>query len=141
MAKKFIYFVLLLGVVYSCEMEAEPTMIKEVKLCTDLVEGECGQDAPYFSPYTNTFYVSCVLANATEKSTVSFYWYYFQDGERTLLDQIILKPKDLAEAKSNEYMLIANLNRNNSFWKEGRYEVKVVLEAEESYFVTRSFNI
>lgn len=141
MALRAISVLLVLLLVQSCKTELEPTSIRDVKLCTEIVDGECKQDAPYFSPYTNTFYVSCILENATDDSVVKFFWYYYKDGKKELLDKLILKPRDFSTSKSLEYQLVANLNRNNSIWKEGRYEVEVVLEAGSSYFITRSFTI
>lgn len=141
MANKWIFFILSVLLFCQCTVEDQPAIIKEVKVCTELVDGKCQEDLYSFSKYSSTFYVSCMLENAKEESTVTFRWYFVNNGSRFLLDEIKLKPSELAVGKSRQYEINANLNRTSVAWQKGKYEIEVSLNTDQPTLVLKSFEI
>lgn len=137
------YFILMLIVlqIMSCNREVAPVAIKEVTICSDLVNGACEEGKSYFSKFTDAFYISCILENPKRETTVTFIWYYYNNESKILLDEIILEPYELGGTTSNAYVLNAHLNRNKTTWREGKYEIEVIVNAAQPIQVSKSFSI
>lgn len=136
------FLVVLALQITSCrEQSGTSPLIRQVRLCNELVDGACTDEKPSFSATTNTFYVSCILEKANEEAEVSFLWFFYENGKKQLLEKVVLKPWELSDKKTSDYVLVANLNRSGGRWPEGKYEVEVVLGGLYPFSVIKSFNI
>ncbi len=142
MLLKYTTIGMILFLLASCQEDLNtPPLIRKVRICSELDQGICNEGIPSFSPTTNTFYVSCLLEQVTEEVEVSFHWFLYEEGQKKLLETMVLKPRELSNKKSSKYELVANLNRSGGAWPAGQYEVEVVLSGLYPFSVIKTFNI
>jgi hypothetical protein len=122
-------------------MDSYP-LVKQVKLCSRLVNGLCQEESPVFSATTSTFYISCILEKVHDEAEVSFFWYFYEEGkEKKLLEKVVLRPRELSPQKTSKYVLVADLNRSGGPWPSGKYEVEVVLSGTYPFTIIKNFEI
>jgi hypothetical protein len=127
----------------SCQSDvASYPLIKQVKLCSQLVEGLCQEETPIFSSATQTFYISCILEKVHDEAEVSFFWYFYEKNKKKkLLEKVVLRPRELSPQKSSKYVLVADLNRSGGRWPSGKYEVEVILSGTYPFTIIKTFEI
>ena len=137
-----IFFVLIFILASSCEVETTPTKLSDVKICTRLEKGFCIESFVDIEPSASNIYVSCILENATDDSTVHFSWFYYEEsGERRLLNEVNIHPSELSTRPYSEYLLSSNLSRALNYWPSGRYEIVINLDAVEPMIISKQFEI
>ncbi len=139
----YVLFTLMLVLFSSCRQNTVySALIKQVKVCGQLEEGICTDDVNLFSAGTHTFYVSCILETAGQDAEVSFKWFFYgTNGQKELLETVVLKPRELSNHQSSTYVLVADLNRSSGYWPKGKYEVEVILDGTFPFSVIKTFKI
>ena len=142
MINRFVLLGMILFFMSSCQSESiSYPLIKQVKLCDRLNDGLCEEELPVFPNTTPTFYVSCILEKVHDEAEVSFIWYFYEGQQKKLLEQVVLRPRELSTKKSSKYVLVADLNRSGGRWPSGKYEVEVVLHGTYPFTIIKTFKI
>lgn len=136
MKKFFKYFILIILaiVVLSFFFDLNSAHIEDVKICNSLSGNECVSDIPEFDINTSQIVVSCKLENPPMDTDVEFAWFYLSNG-RTEIDRVKVSNKD----EIGNLNLHSSLNRPNSGWPLGDYEVVITILDTEKEPIIKSF--
>ena len=94
----------------------------ELKVCTSLNDGLCDENMPVLSVNEPFVFASALLKNASEGTSVTIEWYYYEQGEELFIDAVKLK------SAQGTNSLNSNLSSPDAGFPVGDYEVRFIMD-------------
>ena len=118
----------------ACSFSASTATLSNIKTGSKLVKGEVKKEVRVFSTDAPLIFISANLNNAPEGTKVTFKWRYLE-GEGQDIDSVEV------ESKSGENRMSSNLSKPDVGWPQGKYEVILELNTDNSKPIHKKFQV
>lgn len=137
MKRVIILFVIGLSIVVMAfnQCNISTANITDVKMCDNITDYQCEADNPVFSPSTPVIFITCILRNAPDGTIINFAWYYVEEGQKILIDEVSL------ESEGSTTPMYSNFTAPDNGWPTGNYEVVLSLNTDNSEPITKTFTV